>query len=93
MLLCNPGVLYLCCPLKPTKEGLHKHLGAGRLLKEAKFVLFFSFAEVPCDIPVFSGHLGRELLLYCVLQEIVLLLGLNLVEEREAVVLKIKAKA
>lgn len=92
MLLCNPGVLYLCCPLKPTKEGLHKHLGAGRLLKEAKFVLFFSFAEVPCDIPVFSGHLGRELLLYCILQEIVLL-GLNLVEEREAVVLKIKAKA
>lgn len=92
MLLCNPGVLHLCCPLKPTKEGLHKHLGAGRLLKEAKFVLFFSFAEVPCDIPVFSGHLGRELLLYCVLQEIVLL-GLNLVEEREAVVLKIKAKA
>lgn len=92
MLLCNPGVLHLCCPLKPTKEGLHKHLSAGGLLKEAKFVLFFSFAEVPCDIPVFSGHLGRELLLYCVLQEIVLL-GLNLVEEREAVVLKIKAKA
>ena len=41
---------------------------------------------------MFSGHLGRELLLLCVLQEIVLL-GLNFVEEREAVVLKIKAKA
>lgn len=92
MLLCNPGVLHLCCPLKPTKEGLHKHLSAGGLLKEAKFVLFFSFAEVPCDIPVFSGHLGRELLLLCALQEVVLL-ALNLVGEREAVVLKIKAKA
>lgn len=92
MLLCNPGVLHLCCPLKPTKEGLHKHLSAGGLLKEAKFVLFFSFAEVPCDIPVFSGRLGRELLLPCVLQEVVLL-ALNLVGEREAVVLKIKAKA
>lgn len=92
MLLCNPGVLHLCCPLKPTKEGLHKHLSAGGLLKEVKFVLFFRFAEVPCDIPVFSGHLGCELLLLCVLQEVVLL-ALNLVGEREAVVLKIKAKA
>lgn len=92
MLLCNIGVMHLCCPLKLTKEGLQKHLSAGGLLKKVKFMLVFSFAEVPCDIHVFSGHLGRELCLHCILQEIVLV-GLNFVEEREVVVLKIKAKA